>query len=268
MADFLSTTAAVLDAVSGVLGTVEGRASFRGVPFGLLGSKMRPGRRVALHEYPNRDTAWPEDMGKANRPFEIAGFLIDNSAAYGGGPIELQRAQMEAAANAKGPGTLVLPNRGALQVSLLDAEISERWDEQLYYELRFAFVMAGARLYPSSAITTGSQTADAVLAAVAAIGNAFSAGMSAVSPTPSVVAAVSAGAAGFLSLGSSLNVSGQPGFSAAASALSVAAGGYGPAGTAAALAAAAQTFAGQVRTSTPSPTDALRVATQLAGGNL
>lgn len=39
------------------------QASFGGVPFGVDIAAGQNGRKVAVHQYPWRDGAWPEDMG-------------------------------------------------------------------------------------------------------------------------------------------------------------------------------------------------------------
>ncbi len=41
------------------------QASFRGVPFAVLEADGLFGRRQAVHEYPYRETAWVEDMGRS-----------------------------------------------------------------------------------------------------------------------------------------------------------------------------------------------------------
>ena len=41
--------------------------SFRGVPFAIISEEGSHGRRQAVHEYPYRDTAWIEDMGRGTR---------------------------------------------------------------------------------------------------------------------------------------------------------------------------------------------------------
>ena len=42
-------------------------ASFRGVPFKVVDDKTPVGRRVVVHEYPRRDSSYPEDNGKKTR---------------------------------------------------------------------------------------------------------------------------------------------------------------------------------------------------------
>ena len=52
------------------------RASFRGVQFHVDDRDFESGRRIALHEFPKRDTPFPEDMGKATRRFSVDAYLI------------------------------------------------------------------------------------------------------------------------------------------------------------------------------------------------
>lgn len=151
-------------------------ASWRGVPFGVLGSSLKGGRRNAVHEYPYRDTPWIEDLGRKGRRITLSGFLVQNDitqfpAGLGSvattigeilsGPVVLQRQQMVQACEQKGPGTLVHPTLGRLQVSLDDYEVLEQWDDGPYFELRLVFLDPGARLFPS----LGASTLDNVFAA-------------------------------------------------------------------------------------------------------
>ena len=132
------------------------QASFRGVPFGVFGSDGRFGRRVAVHEYPNRDKPYIEDLGRSTRRISLTGFLIENSLVYGGGDALSQRDAMVAAAEAAGAGTLVHPTLGELQVSVPDGGLSvvERWDQGRYFEIGFTFIESGERQFPSASTTT------------------------------------------------------------------------------------------------------------------
>lgn len=127
------------------------QASFRGVPFGVLGSESRFGRRVAVHQYPNRDKPYIEDLGRSTRKISLTGFLIENSLVYGGGDAFSQRDAMVAAAEAAGSGTLVHPTLGELTVSIPDGGLSvtEKWDQGRYFEIGFTFIESGERLFPS-----------------------------------------------------------------------------------------------------------------------
>lgn len=126
-------------------------ASFRGVPFGVLGGESRFGRRVATHEYPNRDKPYMEDLGRSTRRIGLVGFLVENSIVYGGGSVVAQREAMVAAAEQAGPGILVHPTLGELRVVVPDGGlgVSERWDTGRYFELSFSFIEAGDRLFPA-----------------------------------------------------------------------------------------------------------------------
>lgn len=125
------------------------RASWRGVPFGMEMGSARYGRRKVRHDYPYRDTVWLEDQGKLPREFRISGFLVSDSAIYGGGDVLGQVRRMEHAAEQAGTGILVHPTRGLIAVDLLDLVISERSDEGDYFELQFAFVQGGAQVFPT-----------------------------------------------------------------------------------------------------------------------
>jgi prophage DNA circulation protein len=134
------------------------QASYRGVPFGVLGSDGRFGRRVAVHEYPMRDKPYIEDMGRSTRRINLVGFLVENSLVYGGGSVLAQRDAMVAAAEQEGAATLVHPTLGRLTVSIPDGclNVRERWDQGRYFELSFSFIESGGRIFPSSTPATQS----------------------------------------------------------------------------------------------------------------
>ncbi len=127
-------------------------ASWRGVPFGVFVADGVAGRRVALHQYPFRDTPWPEDIGRSARRPAFTGFLL--------GPDALdQLRQMIDAAEQPGSGTLVHPILGTMTVSLAEpmTHIS-RWDGQQVVELEFKFIEAGLQTYPDAASSTSDAT--------------------------------------------------------------------------------------------------------------
>lgn len=82
-------------------------ASFRGVPFAVLAADGVFGRRQAIHEYPYRDTAWIEDLGRATRSLTIRGFLIQSSGLYNAPDVMTQRDSLIAACEMPDAGTLV-----------------------------------------------------------------------------------------------------------------------------------------------------------------
>lgn len=90
------------------------QASFRGVPFGVISGESVVGRRVAVHEYPYRDTVWVEDLGRSARKFTLRGFLIQDSLVYSAGDVFSQRDAMIAACETSGGGLLVHPTLGEM----------------------------------------------------------------------------------------------------------------------------------------------------------
>lgn len=127
-------------------------ASFRGVPFGVIGGDASVGRRNAVHEYPFRDTQWAEDLGRSARHIRVQGFVVGDDAIA-------KRARLIEAAERPGDGELVHPTFGRIKVALLDFQMSEKWDQGRVFELAFTFIEQGLRQFPA----TGKSTSDAVL---------------------------------------------------------------------------------------------------------
>lgn len=129
------------------------QASFRGVPFAVRGGSSLFGRRTTVHQYPNREKPFPEDMGRSAGEYRIAGFLVEDSLVYGGGSVIAQRNAMKAAVEAPGPAILVHPTYGQLKVSVLDrsAEFVERMDRGRYFEFNLTVVEWADRIFPTSA---------------------------------------------------------------------------------------------------------------------
>ncbi|MEX3020743.1 DNA circularization protein [Kluyvera sp. STS39-E] len=136
-------------------------SSFRGVPFAVVAEEGSHGRRQAVHEYPYRDTAWIEDLGRGTRRFMIRGFLIQNSQIYGGGDVIAQRQSLVAACEAKGSGTLVHPTLGELTVSIPEngLRISGSMESGRVFEFTLMALESGLKVF---AITDGTVASDTV----------------------------------------------------------------------------------------------------------
>uniref|UniRef100_UPI0025D224A0 DNA circularization N-terminal domain-containing protein n=1 Tax=uncultured Pseudacidovorax sp. TaxID=679313 RepID=UPI0025D224A0 len=171
------------------------RASYGGVPFGVLGSQIVVGRRNVVHEYPYKDRVWVEDMGRAARRIQITGFLVENGA-YGGGPVIQQRDQLIGICESAGAKTLVHPTLGTLNVSLMGTSFDERWDQARMFEVTFTFIEAGDRVFPTllpdtgDGVRTACSLADAACGAdfAGAVASALGAGASVVSMASSTAA--------------------------------------------------------------------------------
>lgn len=122
-------------------------ASFRGVPFQVESTELGAGRRTQLHEYPQRDKPYVEDLGRAARDLAFSGFVVGEDYVD-------QANALLGALEEPGPGTLIHPWFGTLTVSLKDsARVS--FDAALG-QARFSmsFVEAGELEFPSSETST------------------------------------------------------------------------------------------------------------------
>lgn len=124
-------------------------ASFRGVPFQVNAAGVEAGRRVQVHEYPQRDKPWAEDLGRATRAFTVDAFVI--------GVDYIQQANaLIAAAEQEGPGTLVHPWLGSLQVAMKDL-LRVNFDASLGQAIvSFSFVEPGELAFPAASNSTPS----------------------------------------------------------------------------------------------------------------
>lgn len=165
------------------------RASWRGVPFGVESESSTHGRRKVRHDYPYRDSVWFEDQGKLPPMFRVQGFLIGDSAVYGGGDVIGQRKAIQKAAETSGAGVLVHPMLGRLTVDLLDLAIVSRWDDGNVFELQFTFAQGSTQVFPAIVGALGDLVANAAGLADGAGLTAFSA---ALAPIQSGVATLNA----------------------------------------------------------------------------
>ena len=91
---------------------------FRDADFHIESHDASGGRRLAVHEYPLRDTPYPEDMGRATRKWAVTAYVL-------GADYMPARDALVAALEAYGPGTLVHPYLGTLRVAVADFQCSE-----------------------------------------------------------------------------------------------------------------------------------------------
>lgn len=151
-------------------------ASFRGVPFGVSASRKVFGRKTAVHDYPFRDVVWVEDLGRKGRQITLTGFLVANSLIYGGGDVLAQQLALIAAVETAGPGKLIHPTLGALNVSVTgDCAINESLEGGGVLEFDLVVTEAGEKIFPSivtatpQAVTAAAALGDAATQADAAI---------------------------------------------------------------------------------------------------
>lgn len=119
-------------------------ASFRGVSFSVKNAQTQVGRRVVIHEYPQRDDVYPEDMGLKADAFTIEAIVI--------GPDYIKdRDALIDALKKRGPGLLVHPYYGQRTVSLATpARITETPAEGGKASFSLDFIEAGENTEPSA----------------------------------------------------------------------------------------------------------------------
>lgn len=141
-------------------------ASWRGVPFHVTGAVVRKGRKFAVHEYPFRDGGWVEDMGRAQRVYSFTGYLIGDIAPA-------MQLALDAAAEAPGPGLLIHPTLGAVNVSLLSCATSVRKEAMRVIEVLFEFREYGQQIFPAALIGAAVSVLASVSSALIGAGSSL-----------------------------------------------------------------------------------------------
>lgn len=175
-------------------------ASFRGVPFHVEGSGIDAGRRTQVHEYPQRDKPFVEDLGRASRAISVNAFVL-------GTDYIAQVNALIAAAETPGPGTLVHPWLGSLQVTLKEpAHVA--FDQALGRAVvTLAFVEAGELAFPAFQTSTQSASQFAADDLASASGNSFASSFNTAAYPDYVATAASADFASALGFAATLGSS-------------------------------------------------------------
>lgn len=139
------------------------QASFRGVEFHVESHEVERGRRAVTHEFPSRDTPYTEDLGRAARGYTVEGYIL-------GDDYHLARDRLSDACEQPGPGELVHPYLGNLQVNCIALRIREVSDERRICRFQLTLVESGQADYPTD-------IEDAVSAVSVAAGAAGAAGV-------------------------------------------------------------------------------------------
>ncbi|AYW93896.1 DNA circularization protein [Yersinia pseudotuberculosis] len=136
-------------------------ASFRGVPFAVISAEGVFGRRQAIHEYPYRDTAWIEDLGRATRRLTIRGFLIQSSGLYTAPDVMTQRDSLIAACEMPDAGTLVHPTLGEMTVSIPESglRLNEGAESGRVFEFTLTIIESGLRVF---SVTSSSDAVSSI----------------------------------------------------------------------------------------------------------
>jgi prophage DNA circulation protein len=133
--------------------------SFRGAAFHIEGADQSGGRRLAVHEFPQRDGAMVEDLGRRPHGFDIDCLVI-------GPNYDQARDALIAALDAAGPGSLVHPYRGTLTLSVESWRARESKDDGGAAFFNITFISEG-ETRPTQTADSGSAVEAAAVAASA-----------------------------------------------------------------------------------------------------
>lgn len=122
-------------------------ATFRGAAFFVESADSSHGRRQAVHEAAQRDIPYTEDLGRKSREFGVTGYLL-------GKDYHLAREELIKACELAGPGVLVHPYRGEMNVICRGLNVSESTAEGGKCLISLTFLEAGEASYPSAKIDT------------------------------------------------------------------------------------------------------------------
>lgn len=142
-------------------------ASFRGVEFYVDNSSGTFGRRNAVHEYPQQDVPWVEDLGSKAREHTIEAYVI-------GDDYMARRDALIDAIDQGEPGALVHPRLGARTVSATD---QCRWRESTreggMATFTLVLIESGERQFPANQADSVAVVDNAVNSGLTALQSDF-----------------------------------------------------------------------------------------------
>lgn len=142
------------------------QASFRGVEFFVDVSQYTTGRRVVFHEFPNRDSAFSEDLGKAGETFKVEGHILGDDY------FEI-KSRLIAAVNTAGPGELIHPYYGFKVVQCGAFSVDESTLEGRIAKISFQFYETTSLKAPKALDDKLEKLSENKLSAIEASKNAF-----------------------------------------------------------------------------------------------
>lgn len=118
-------------------------ASFRGVSFFCDSTGIDGGRRTQTHEFAYRDKPYTEDLGRKAQEFPIEAYVL-------GDDYMTARDDLLKACNKEGPGELIHPYYGSIQVNCQVINIRESTSEGRIARISLQFIEAGEKFFPES----------------------------------------------------------------------------------------------------------------------
>lgn len=142
------------------------QASFRGIEFYIPGHEVSGGRRNQVTEFPGRDEAFVEDLGRRAKRIAIEAYVI-------GEDYHVQRNKLILALDKKGPGKLVHPYLGDIQVAITDYSYRDTVQEMGMCRFTITFVEAGVIKFPIKTIDSVTKVATAKESSLDALKSRF-----------------------------------------------------------------------------------------------
>lgn len=118
-------------------------ASFRGIPFFYDSTGIDGGRRTQTHEFAYRDKPYTEDLGRKAQEIPIEAYVL-------GDDYMTARDNLLRACNEEGPGELIHPYYGSIQVNCQVISIRESTSEGRIARISLQFIEAGEKFFPDS----------------------------------------------------------------------------------------------------------------------
>ena len=141
-------------------------ASFRGVPFFVDAAELEGGRRTVVHELPLRRRPIVEDLGPATRIHALDLYLL-------GDDVFAARDRLLSALEEPGPGILVHPYLGSLEVTATAVRLRHSTREGRLVRLGVIFVQTDVGLTSAATANPAAAAETAAAAQVEASSAAF-----------------------------------------------------------------------------------------------
>lgn len=120
-------------------------AAFKGAAFEVETHDSESGRRAEVHEYPNRDIPYVEDLGKRAETFTVEAFVIGDDYMD-------KRDALKDACTSYGAGTLTHPSLGDISAVCTSCRVSESSEYGRMARFTLTFQEAGEQASPTDSI--------------------------------------------------------------------------------------------------------------------
>lgn len=121
------------------------KASFHGVEFEVTSRSWASGRRNQVHEYPDKDTPYTEDLGKKYETYQVTAYVI-------GSDYQSRRDSLRKACLQKDVGTLIHPDYGSVEVVCDAILVKEEYTTQRMAVIELTFIESGEKAIPETTV--------------------------------------------------------------------------------------------------------------------